>query len=264
MTKGYGIIFITGFLGAPNEFQNIRERLSLPSIEITPLDIYNELKELGINEDAFFQNMHLAISNIATKNGLKKYIIYGYSMGGRMAMSSLIPNTSDTLLGLIIESASPGIPDSERETRISKDKIWGKRFSEEKPQEVLGSWYQLPVFNGFSETEKLLQIENRKNTNLSLYGKILPLLSPVVMPNLIPYLKKCRCPTLILTGNKDPKYQKLWELAFSSSDIGTLKNVTKESIANAGHNIHSVRPLEILTVLQDFLKTIESKINQPL
>jgi 2-succinyl-6-hydroxy-2,4-cyclohexadiene-1-carboxylate synthase len=62
-------------------------------------------------------------------------------------------------------------------------------------------------------------------------------------------LSQLACPTLLIVGEQDHKFQKIAEEMRSKS-----KKIEVQIVEGAGHNVHFEKPVEFAGVLKKFLK----------
>jgi 2-succinyl-6-hydroxy-2,4-cyclohexadiene-1-carboxylate synthase len=211
------IIFLHGFLGSPDDWNEVRRELSIPSHAIflpghgdQPLDLLSFEKQ--IPEGA---------------------ILVGYSMGGRLAMH-FAKKYPGKIKQLFILSANPGL-ESGKEKRIEEDQKWVDLLETEGMERFLEKWYQQDLFSSLTLTEALKK--KRMEHNQKKIGKVLKTFSPAKMENLWPHLQNFSCPTVFLFGENDIKY---------SSIQGRLEqNFECITIPKASHPIHLEAPKEV-------------------
>lgn len=72
--------------------------------------------------------------------------LWGYSMGGRLALGALLEDPELFSKGVII-SANPGLEDSkERQQRLERDEHWAEKFRHQDWTSLMREWHQQPVF----------------------------------------------------------------------------------------------------------------------
>lgn len=278
------VFFLAGFMGVPGEFARVRELISEDSREILPEDLLpspEETRELlqrrDLPPDYFFREARARLRKIITASGAERVCLYGYSLGGRLALSALFmspenkeengtnkPENSHKnspeypgdlrrdwpmISGLILESSGLGIRDpEERRRRLIHDENLARRFAAEFSPELLREWYAQPVFAGLSPPVRESLIQKRRHIKGEEAARVLSCLSSGRMPWLLPALEASReLPVLLLTGERDPKYR------------GILKSVTGPDIAlltvpASGHNIHDEVPEVTARIIGEFLR----------
>ncbi|WP_406547262.1 alpha/beta fold hydrolase [Succinimonas sp.] len=290
------VFFLAGFMGVPGEFARVRELISEDSREILPEDLLpspEETRELlqrrDLPPDYFFREARARLRKIITASGAERVCLYGYSLGGRLALSALFmspeykaecaaeyewenkaENETKTpenglknspeypgdlrrdwpmISGLILESSGLGIRDpEERRRRLLHDENLARRFAAEFSPELLREWYTQPVFAGLSSRVRESLIQKRRHIKGEEAARVLSCLSSGRMPWLLPALEASReLPVLLLTGERDPKYQALLK-SVTGPDIALL------TVPHAGHNIHDEVPEETARIIEDFLR----------
>lgn len=180
-------------------------------------------------------------------------ILVGYSMGGRLALS-FAKNYSHLLKGLILESASPGIENSnERIARIENDNKLIEMIKSQTVEEFIDYWMNQELFQTQKKlpVKKLEEIRKIKIENNNKTGLINSLLGfgTGQMDSLWNDLHQIKCRTLLITGELDEKYtiinRRMNELIDSS---------THSIIKNAGHNVHLENPNDFVNLIFNFFK----------
>ncbi|WP_406041672.1 alpha/beta fold hydrolase [Succinimonas sp.] len=282
------VFFLAGFMGVPGEFARVRELIPGDSEEILPEDLLPSLEETrellqrrDLPPDYFFQEARTRLRKIITASGTERVCLYGYSLGGRLALSALFmsqeykaeceaeneTNKSENghknspeypgvlrrdwpmISGLILESSGLGIRDpEERRCRLIHDDNLARRFAAEFSPELLREWYSQPVFAGLSSRVRESLIQKRRHIKGEEAARVLRCLSSGRMPWLLPSLESSRgLPILLLAGERDPKYQALLK-SVTGSDIALL------TVPASGHNIHDEVPEVTARIIRDFLQ----------
>ena len=278
------VFFLAGFMGVPGEFARVSELIPGDSEEILPEDLLpspEKTRELfrrrDLPPDYFFREARARLRKIITASGAERVCLYGYSLGGRLALSALFmspenkeenstnkpenshknsPECSGDLRrdwpmisGLILESSGLGIRDpEERRRRLIHDENLARRFAAEFSPELLREWYAQPVFAGLSPPVRESLIQKRRHIKGEEAARVLRCLSSGRMPWLLPALKASRgLPVLLLAGKRDPKYQALLK-SVTGPDIALL------TVPASGHNIHDEVPEVTARIIGEFLR----------
>src|SRR5574344_2564020 len=148
------LVFLHGFLGTPTEWLALLDRL--PSAWRRRCHCLT-LPGHGPEAPAAMPGPLLAdwLDAELERRGIHSAILYGYSLGGRLALhyatsaQSLHADGRSKLAGLVLERANPGLtsPEARRE-RMHSDALWIQRLRHDLLPEVLVDWYQQ---SGFSE-----------------------------------------------------------------------------------------------------------------
>lgn len=189
------------------------------------------------------------IVNILQQNNLINCNLLGYSMGGRIAIYLAI-HYPDLFNKIIIESAQPGIKDKkERNQRKNQDLALSKKIKSEELSEFLNYWYNQPLFSTLKNHKNFANLlQSRLKNNPELLSQSLIEMGTGTQPSLWNKLNKIKNSCLMITGEHDLKYQKIFSKMHK--EILLSKFVI---IKNCGHNVHFENPQEFSKVVLTFL-----------
>lgn len=177
------------------------------------------------------------------------FILCGYSMGGRLALSLSVELSPS---GLILLSSGLGLEgESERVSRQKNDQEWEQRFSQ-LGANAWRDWYRQPVFSGsqkFLLSPKGLEWQRSKRHNYPALGEALKILSPSGHGSLLGALQSLKCPLLYLAGNQDPAYLKVADSVRLNSPSAMV-----EKIQQVGHILPMEAPGEVAQAIQHWRK----------
>ncbi len=109
-----------------------------------------------------FADVSRQLSATLLEQGIERYWLLGYSLGGRIAMYHACNGQHDGMLGLLVEGGHPGLATPELRTeRIHHDARWAQRFRQEPLPAVLQDWYQQAVFADVGSTRREQLIARR-------------------------------------------------------------------------------------------------------
>lgn len=131
------IYALHGFLGKPSDWSDIAP----PDIELDCIDLFHEPIANSIAD-------WVAGFNERVSKDRRKKVLLGYSLGGRLALHSLLaaPKLWD---GAIIVSAHPGIVDNNlRKLRYEEDVVWSEYFRTKPWNLLMQEWNRRPIFDG--------------------------------------------------------------------------------------------------------------------
>lgn len=204
------IYALHGFLGTSTDW----ERFNFNTFLIAPNLFYSK-KMLNFSE--FASNFNKNIVDNDQEN-----ILLGYSMGGRLALHSLI-DSPDNWKAAIIVSAHPGLnTENEKQERLTNDKKWLQKFQTENFDTVMSEWNAQLNFN----KDKPLNLRQGDYTNQML-EQCLDSWSLGLQDDLNEAISKLRMPILWIVGEKDLKFTDLaLKLTFSNpkSRVWIAKN----------------------------------------
>ncbi|MCE4957967.1 2-succinyl-6-hydroxy-2,4-cyclohexadiene-1-carboxylate synthase [Macrococcoides caseolyticum] len=245
------IVMIHGFLGSIETFKMAKDRL-IRHFDVLLVECPGHGMQANGEESWTFQaiaaslNQHLQ----TLKQHYQSIALYGYSMGGRIALYTAL-HYPQVLSHLIIESATPGIEsESLRLERIAQDEERARQI-ETNYAAFIRAWEMLPLFKTSQALPKAIerrQHEIRMHHNPTWIAKSLREYGTGRQPNLWPLLKNLRIPVLLLTGRLDSKFEHIAE------KMTQLLPYVRHEVIDAGHTIH-VENLEIFdTIIVSFIK----------
>lgn len=181
-------------------------------------------------------------------------MLYGYSMGGRIALELLWRYPDVPISALVLESAGLGVDgDDEREVYAARAREWAQRFREQTPKDYVSWWESLPLF----ESQKLLpeQVRERQRAmRLSIEPEVLANLTlgigaehmHTVEENqkLLRSLPSLDLPVVYVAGEQDTKYSAIAH-ALGREEICPVR------MFNTGHNVHLEAPADFATFLRE-------------
>lgn len=245
------IVMLHGFLGSLETFQPAVSML-LPHVDVLLVECPGHGDDFNPDEVWTFEAMAQALADKirALRHEYQTITLYGYSMGGRIALYTALhyPALIDKL---IIESATPGIEsDTLRQQRIDKDNIRSKMI-EQNYTAFIDEWEQLSLFKTFkplTEAQQTRQRYIRMHHHPAGVAKALRDYGTGKQMNLWPMLKNFNKPVLLLTGILDQKFESI------AKRMTEHLPRSKHMIIQAGHTIH-VENLEIFdTIIVSFIK----------
>ena len=153
-------------------------------------------------------------------SGLAKPILVGYSMGGRIAIHSVLANQS-SFSALLLVSTTAGIDDeATRKLRLVQDDNLANLLERGRDLEFEAIWQKLPIWEG-DPTEITEQAAKMRQASSSLgLAKAMRGFGTGSVPSAWRQLEQINLPTTIVAGARDTKYvaeaTKMHELITSS------------------------------------------------
>lgn len=248
------IVFLHGFMGKSQSWKIIMDLLAgffrciafdLPGHGSSLFGTNDCLKQLRGMEDT----ARLILQDLDIL-GVKRFTLYGYSMGGRIAQHMAIA-APDRVNHLILESASLGIADpQEKAQRLKKDQSLLTDIKTPADfRAFLDKWYKMPLFRTLPGTAALQSlIEDKINHPAEEFQQALNLLSVGAHNFLADKLATCRIPVHYFCGEKDETYRQA-ALPIRSH----LPAITVKIFQNASHNISIQYPQEIARAIFEIL-----------
>lgn len=194
--------------------------------------------------DWIADQLHEVISHA----GYQRVMLYGYSMGGRIALYYALKYP---VQGLILESASPGLQNAaDRAERRRLDQTRGERLTEDYEQFVQ-YWERLPLFKTAAplneDSRRKLSAIRRSQTPAALQ-KALTDYGTGSQPDLWPALARLNGPVLLLTGTLDDKFRTI------NREMTQRIKDSRHIEVTAGHSIHVEHPEIFDTIVLEFMK----------
>lgn len=229
------LVLLHGLLGDARDWSEVIA--GLKGINCLALDLPGHGENHHV-QAASFEAFHHWLCDTLMAQGVSRYCLLGYSLGGRLALyhASHQPPGLDALW---LESAHPGLPASERPARIAHDERWARRFEQEPLKDVLTDWYQQLVFADLTEHQRSRQIQ-RRLTNLGpSIANMLRSTSLGHQPSLWQWLENAPLPVSYFSGQRDAKFHTL--ASHLATKAPRLRHITLEG----GHNLHAEQPEKI-------------------
>lgn len=252
--SGPPILFLHGFLGSGHDFASehgVASRLA-SDYECITVDLPGHGRSMFIDPEAYsFDAMARSVIDVLDECELPRCTLYGYSMGGRVALY-LLAHYPDRFERAVLESASPGlVGDEERRGRVESDNAWRNKLLSGTLERFLAEWYAQPVFADVAaDPLKRAQMINKRIDNNPIgLAMSLDCAGTGVMPPLWDSLDSIDLPLLLLVGERDAKFRTVvGEMATRCASAMVAV------IANAGHNVHQDQPDAVVDHIQVMMK----------
>nr|WP_277985882.1 2-succinyl-6-hydroxy-2,4-cyclohexadiene-1-carboxylate synthase [Pectobacterium zantedeschiae] len=235
------LVCLHGLLGSGEDWQPV-----LPFFRDWPV-LLVDLPGHGASQavaTADFSDVSRQLTATLLAQGIERYWLLGYSLGGRIAMYHACEGNHDGMLGLLVEGGHPGLATSEQRTeRIHHDARWALRFRQEPLPEVLLDWYQQAVFADVDSVQREQLVARRSNNQGASVAAMLEATSLGRQPFLAERLQYLSIPFVYLCGASDVKFQTL------AAQYG----LPLLSVARAGHNAHQANPAAYAEQVRSFL-----------
>ncbi|MBK5145310.1 2-succinyl-6-hydroxy-2,4-cyclohexadiene-1-carboxylate synthase [Budviciaceae bacterium BWR-B9] len=240
------LVFLHGLLGDGQDWSSVLPYLNRWSCLTIDLPGHGKSQDISVNG---FEQLGQQLAETLLACNINRYILIGYSLGGRSAMYHTCFGESDGLVGLVVEGGNPGLSsESERQARLQHDGRWAEQFRQQPLSEVLSQWYQQPVFANLSDQSRRQLILRRSHNNGDNVAHMLESTSlgcqPPLGELLNARLKQRNIPFCYLCGEQDAKFQQ----------IALENHFPLRIVAAAGHNAHSANPDGFAAQLLTFLK----------
>ncbi|HEY9852543.1 MAG TPA: alpha/beta fold hydrolase [Leptolyngbyaceae cyanobacterium] len=210
LETGDAIVFLHGFTGSSRDFFTISDFINNKYRCLMP-DLPGHGKtSVWEDGDVFPTNGQvLLLEQWLDFLGVGKFHLFGYSMGGRLALQFAVKNSS-RLHSLILVSTTAGIEsESVRQARRQADEKLAEKIINSDPLDFLNFWLTQPLFQGIVEKGKdFLDREIARRLPIQPAGLACSLkhFGSGVMPSVWHLLSDIQTPALVIAGLRDRKY----------------------------------------------------------
>lgn len=191
-----------------------------------------------------------ALENKLDELGLSEVHVFGYSMGGRVALSFGILHP-ECIRSLILESASPGLKTaSDREARKAIDEERAVKITDDY-RAFLDEWEGMGLFQSQQSLSEEAFHEQRKMRESQIPEEVADSLRKYgtgIQPAYWDRLAELKMPVLLIAGERDSKFVSINEEMQES-----IPHARFEVVEGAGHNIHLESQEKFDTMISEFL-----------
>lgn len=244
------LLMLHGFMGDHRVFDHLIDELSESCNPIT-LDLLGHGKSSKPNDPARYHESKQIndIFKLIQQLNLSPLYLFGYSMGGRLALKTALA-APEVFRGLILESTTSGINDeSKRKQRRQTDEKRAQQI-ENDYQEFLNKWEKLALFQSPLPINKELvqryhnaqSEQDPKAMAASMRGFGTGSMRPAFSD-----LKQFPLPVLLIAGSEDQKYQQINNYLVNQFPDAIFSSVP------AGHRTHLDNPEAFLSELKNFI-----------
>lgn len=249
-TDAPALIFLHGFLGNHQDWHQSIQQLKEQFRCIT-LDLPGHGNSISVQTplENGFQHCHQLIKDTLDRLKLTKYILVGYSLGGRIALDYARTQNDERLKHLVLESSHIGlnkqIPDKEQ--RYQHDLQWAQKFATQSLLQSLEQWYQQEVFADLSCQQRLKVVNQRAHNYGVFLANMLLSTSLAKQQSGQRFLEHTSLPISYLFGQNDEKFQNI------AKSLPIKENIKTHGFNGVGHNIHQQAPLDYTQKLKQIL-----------
>jgi 2-succinyl-6-hydroxy-2,4-cyclohexadiene-1-carboxylate synthase len=247
------IVLLHGFTGRAKDWQFLFDKLPQKFFPIAIDLIGHGETDSPENQKYYTCNaMVHQIDSIISQLGIEKFMITGYSMGGRAALSYSFKH-SEKIIAAILESTTAGIEDMyEIKKRVELDLLLSDKIKNEGIESFTDFWFDAPLFASLKNLPNFEQIKKDRNqNNITGLSNMLLSFSTGLMPSYWDRLHTLVFPILLISGKWDEKYTNL-------NNFMQLKfpNAQHHYIDECGHNVHLEKPQLFTKLVVHFLNSI--------
>lgn len=248
------IVFLHGFTGNANDWQFIFNKLPQNYLPVA-IDLIGHGETESPNDNSHYTCGAIVyqINSIIEKLNIYKFVIAGYSMGGRAALSYSI-KYPHKVIAAIFESTTAGIEDiSEKKSRVEHDLLLSDKIKRDGIDWFVDFWLNLPLFSTIKESFDIDDIKNKKTINsVTGLSNSLAGFSTGLMNSYWEELRYLEFPVLLISGSADKKYTSI-----NSKMAELIKKAEYKIIEGAGHNAHLEKPALFTKFVNDFLNSLK-------
>jgi len=250
--SGFPMLLLHGFTGSHHTWEHIIEPLQDHFFLITPDLVGHGLSEAPLEVDKYSMDYVVqSLYELLDLLNVSKYILLGYSMGGRIAMRLALQDTS-RVTALILESTSPGIEDEDsRQERLRSDQSLADMIEREGVKSFVDYWESLPLFHTQKKLPENIRLriraERLSHRPIGLANSLRGLSTGLDVP-IWNQLSSIDCPTLLVAGCEDKKYVEMMRRMHHSMPKSSL-----EEVEGCGHCVHLEDPDRFVLIVSNFL-----------
>lgn len=210
LVKGEAIVFLHGFTGSSRDFLTIPDFLKSKYRCLMP-DLPGHGKTRICENGRVFQTKGQVTLLEQWLNflGISKFHLFGYSMGGRLALQFAAKNPS-RLQSLMLVSTTAGIKEEPaRQARRQTDEKLAEKILYSDSLDFLNFWLTQALFQGIVDLGKdFIDREVARRLPIQPTGLACSLkhFGSGVMPSVWHLLFQVKTPTLVMAGLRDRKY----------------------------------------------------------
>ncbi len=246
------IIFLHGFTQNSNSFSTLPKEITSNYRCLIP-DLPGHGKTYVLESPTGFNTpaQIALLEEWLCSLGQNKIHLFGYSMGGRLALQFALKNLAQ-VQSLILVSTTAGIQEKAINLkRIQADSQLAEKILTMDTVEFLTQWLSQPLFQGIAEQGAdfiTQEIAKRLPIQKSGLACSLKYFSTGVMPSVWDQLSDLKIPSLIIAGSRDLKYTKL------AHQLITLMPKANLMILETGHTPMIESPLLFWQGVINFLQ----------
>lgn len=252
------IVFLHGFTGSTASWREITKLLK-GNYQTIAVDLTGHGKST-IPEDIDRYSMDQQVEDLETlftELSLDRFILVGYSMGGRVALAYTVRH-SRRVSTLILESSSPGLKtEEERKERQAADRRLAERILTGGLHAFVDFWGNIPLFasqKSLSE-EKQLAVRNERLSQSEIgLANSLQGIGTGSQASYWKSLGAVNLPVLLITGELDTKFVNI-----SREMQRNFPNVRHETIEHVGHAIHVEKPATFATMIEEHISELKNR-----
>ncbi len=242
------LLLLHGFMGNTDDFSMIVPDLGEFCCLMVDLPGHGKTE---VNHDANYQmsNLATALIELLARLNIKQCGLWGYSMGGRIALYLTI-YFPEYFSGVVLESASPGLKtQEERDHRIQQDFQLAQKLKSTDLFQFIHQWYRNPLFNSLAQHPDYQKLFARRlNNDPSKLSKSLQYIGLGAQPSLWNHLSQIQIPLILVVGALDTKF-----IGINRQILSLCPQANLNIVKNSGHNVHFEQPATVKKLIAQLL-----------
>ena len=231
--KGYYFVYIHGWLGSPDDWGELTADIKHKLLITIPGHNHTQ----ALNTENGFDTII---------DSIKKIILIGYSLGGRIALAFAKRNP-DIIKHLILISTHPGTNNKHlKNKQIAQETLASNKLNTLTLNQFLDDWYSQALFSPLSTSLKENLIQKRLQNNANNLRESLAHFSHRFYEEHDSFLETIASKTLYIVGEEDKKY-------FAFAKHLNALNISTATVTNGGHALLETHPKELSNLIHSFL-----------
>lgn len=247
------IVFLHGFTGSTSTWRDAMNSLK-DDYSVYAVDLTGHGKtSIPTEPDRYAMSEQVAdLDCLFDQLQLSRFILVGYSMGGRLAIGYTASHL-EKIEALLLESSSPGLQkEEERIARRASDASLAERIIQDGIETFVNNWENIPLFT----SQKTLSVDKRQAIREERMSQAPAGLANSLrgfgtgsQPSYWEVLNELQMPVLLMTGELDSKF-----VAIAREMKKDLPNASQIIVPQAGHAIHVEKPELFVTIVKEYLE----------
>ena len=247
----HSILALPGALGGPGPLEAVAADFLARGLPWSVRDILADIED-GCDG---FDDMTARL--VDATRGAHKPLLFGYSMGARLALHALCTVPGHWSGGILV-SGHPGMASAgDRSGRLAEDRQWAGRVRTSRWDELLRDWEDRPIFAtgtppaAWRADLRAAWLADRTaiGARRAAVATALEVWSPGVQPDFRPTLAAGIPPVLWLTGGNDAKFT-----AIGREVAALAPTVCHREIPGCGHRLPWEAPAAVATAVAAWVR----------
>lgn len=244
------IVLLHGFSGTHRAWDDVVPGLARGRRVLAP-DLPGHGQSNASDAACTIEGAAAALDRVIEACAAERPVLYGYSMGGRLALYHAITRPG-RIAALVLESVSPGLADAgARAARRAHDERLARSAIEEGIESFVGRWERNPAIVPVRPlAASVVHAQRAMRLSCSPEGLAASLrgMGAGTMPWLGDRLATVDVPTLLVSGERDEKF-----CALARTMQAAMPRAHHEILPRCGHDVHLEAPAELLAIVRRFI-----------